>query len=140
MCPSTEVTGAQREFAADVLRKLLRRIDDENKKGRDPYLVSHAWTEGPIMYLVYKTPPSDRTWGLARDTRQSIVLVFPAARRTRHHLVVRISARRSPSAPVRHPRGVSVYAIDRSAIGGARPRPRSVRYQRAPALWKSAMS
>jgi hypothetical protein len=73
MCPSTEVTGAQREFAADVLRKLLRRIDDENKKGRDPYLVSHAWTEGPIMYLVYKAPPSDRTWGLARDTRQSIV-------------------------------------------------------------------
>jgi hypothetical protein len=73
MCRSTEATDAEREFAADVLRNLLRRIDDENKKGRDPLLVSHAWTEGPMMYLVYKAPPSEITWGLARDTRQSII-------------------------------------------------------------------
>lgn len=25
------------------------------------------------MFLVYKAPPSDKTWGLARDTRQSII-------------------------------------------------------------------
>lgn len=74
MCPSTEVADADAEFAADVLRKLLRHIDI---KGRErfhfTYLVSHAWTEGPMMYLVYKAPPSDITWGLARDTRESII-------------------------------------------------------------------
>jgi hypothetical protein len=72
MCPSTEATDAQREFAADVLRNLLRRVHAENhNEGRHSFLVSHAWTEGPMMYLVYTAPPSDRTWGLARDTRQS---------------------------------------------------------------------
>jgi hypothetical protein len=25
------------------------------------------------MYVVYTAPPSDRTWGLARDTRDSII-------------------------------------------------------------------
>lgn len=73
MCPSTEATEAQREFAADVLRNLLRRIHDEDENGRDPFLVSHAWTEGPMMYLVYNAPPSHITRGLARDTRQSII-------------------------------------------------------------------
>ena len=73
MFPSTEGTDAQCEFAADVLRNLLRYIDSENGKGRDPFLVSHAWIEGPMMYLVYTAPPSDRTWGLVRDTRQSII-------------------------------------------------------------------
>src|ERR1700739_566363 len=73
MCPSTDSTDAQCEFAADVLRNLLRHIEAENSNGHDPYLVSHAWTEGPMMYLVYTAPPSDRTWGLARDTRQSII-------------------------------------------------------------------
>jgi hypothetical protein len=73
MCPSTEATDTQREFAADVLRNLLHRIEMENAKGRDPFLVSHAWTEGPMMYLVYKAPPSDITWGLSRDTRESII-------------------------------------------------------------------
>jgi hypothetical protein len=73
MCPSTEATDAQREFAADVLRNLLRHIDGENCKGHEPFLVSHAWTDGPMMYLVYTAPPSDRTWGLARDTRDSII-------------------------------------------------------------------
>ena len=66
MCPSTDATDAEHEFAADVLRNLLRHINCENKKeGRHPYLVSHAWTEGPMMYLVYMAPPSDITWGLA---------------------------------------------------------------------------
>ncbi len=73
MCPSTEATDAQRAFAADVLRNLLRHIDGENSKGHDPFLVSHAWTDRPMMYLVYTAPPSDRTWGLARDTRESII-------------------------------------------------------------------
>jgi hypothetical protein len=73
MCPSTEATDPRREFAAVVLRNLLRHIDDENSKGHDPFLVSHAWTDGPMMYLVYTAPPSDRTWGLVRDTRESII-------------------------------------------------------------------
>jgi hypothetical protein len=74
MCPSTEPADAHRAFAADVLRNLLRRIDAENENaGRHQFLVSHAWTEGPMMYLVYTAPPSDRTWGLVRDTRQSII-------------------------------------------------------------------
>jgi hypothetical protein len=73
MCPSTESTGAQHEFAANVLCNLLRHISIENDKGHEPFLVSHAWTDGPVMYLVYQAPPSDRTWGLVRDTRQSII-------------------------------------------------------------------
>ncbi|MEE6175391.1 hypothetical protein [Mycobacterium sp. 050134] len=36
-------------------------------------MVSHAWTEGAMMYIVYTAPPSNRTWGLARDTRESII-------------------------------------------------------------------
>jgi hypothetical protein len=73
MSPSTEYTDAQQEFAADVLQNLLRHIEAENTDGHDPFLVSHAWTEGPMMYLVYTAPPSDRTWGLVRDTRESII-------------------------------------------------------------------
>lgn len=73
MCPSTEATDAQAAFAADVLQNLLRYIEAENHKGHDPLVVSYAWTEGPMMYLVYTAPPSDRTWGLARDTRESII-------------------------------------------------------------------
>jgi hypothetical protein len=77
MCPSTEVSDAQREFAAQVLRKLLRHIENQNKSGHGPFLVSHAWTEGPMMYVVYTAPPSDRTWGLVRDTRESIINPSP---------------------------------------------------------------
>jgi hypothetical protein len=33
MCPSTESTDAQCEFAADVLRNLLRHIEAENNTG-----------------------------------------------------------------------------------------------------------
>jgi hypothetical protein len=74
MCPSTDSTEAQRQFAADVLTNLLQRIEIENQKeGRDPFVVSHAWTEGPLMFLVYTTPPSGIAWGLFRDTRQSII-------------------------------------------------------------------
>jgi hypothetical protein len=77
MCPSTEATDAQREFAAEVLRNLLRHIDDQNGEAGDQFLVSHAWTDGPMMYLVYKAPPSDITWGLARDTRESMINPSP---------------------------------------------------------------
>jgi hypothetical protein len=73
MCPSTDATDAQHAFAADVLRNLLLHIEAENCDGHDPYLVSHAWVDGPLMYLVYTAPPSDRTWGLVRDTRESII-------------------------------------------------------------------
>jgi hypothetical protein len=78
MCPSTETTDAQREFAADVLRNLLCYIAENNNEGHyTTFLVSHAWTEGPMMYLVYTAPPSDRTWGLVRDTRESIINPSP---------------------------------------------------------------
>ena len=59
--------------ADTVLRKLLQRIEKANSEGRGPYLVSHAWTAGPMLYVVYTAPPSDRTWGLARDTTESVV-------------------------------------------------------------------
>ncbi|WP_231639775.1 hypothetical protein [Mycobacterium sp. Marseille-P9652] len=51
----------------------MLRIEGENAAGHEPFLVSHAWTDGPMMYMVYTAPPSDRTWGLARDTRESII-------------------------------------------------------------------
>jgi hypothetical protein len=73
MCPSTDATAEQREFADEVLHKLLRHIDAQNAAGDGPYLVSHAWTDGPMMYLVYTQPRYDITWGLARDTRESII-------------------------------------------------------------------
>ena len=77
MCPSTEATDAQNSFAADVLRNLLRHIDAQNIKGRNLFLISHAWNEGPMMYLVYTAPPSDITLGLVRDTRESNISPGP---------------------------------------------------------------
>lgn len=79
MCPlSTDSTGDQREFAARVLAALLgeiavRNANADESKGRYAFVVSHAWTEGAMMYLVYSAPPSDRVWGLARDTRCSLI-------------------------------------------------------------------
>ncbi|KAA8939258.1 hypothetical protein [Mycobacterium sp.] len=60
-----------------MLRNLLLRIEDENSRGGKPLLASHAWTNGPMMYLVYTAPPSDITWGLVRDTRESIIDPVP---------------------------------------------------------------
>lgn len=76
MCPSTEV-GCSSEFAAAVLRNLLAHITEENTKGTDTFVVSYGWTDGPTMYLVYQTPPSTITWGLVRDTRESIIYPAP---------------------------------------------------------------
>jgi hypothetical protein len=74
MCPSTDATETQREFAAEVLRDLLRCIDTGNSSaGHHTFAVSHAWTDGPMMYVVFTAPPSNRTWGLVRDTRTSII-------------------------------------------------------------------
>ena len=74
MCPSTEGSDRDGQFAAETLQKLLLRIESANREsGRGHYTVTHAWTDGPMMFIVYAAPPSDRTWGLARDTRQSIV-------------------------------------------------------------------
>lgn len=73
MCPSTEPTPEHDQFAANVLQNLLRRIAENNNGGRYTFLVSHAWTEGPTMCLVYTAPPSDITWGLVRDTRESLI-------------------------------------------------------------------
>lgn len=71
---STEWTEPQREFAAETLRNLLLRIDSENGSvGRHSVVVSHAWTDGPHIFLVYTAPPSNVTWGLVRDTRESII-------------------------------------------------------------------
>jgi hypothetical protein len=80
MCPSTESTNAQDRFAVNVLQKLLRHIaikNTENAENMRPgsyvFPVSHAWTDGPMMYLVYTAPPSDVIWGLARDTGKSLI-------------------------------------------------------------------
>lgn len=80
MCPSTDSAGETHEFAADVLEKLLRHIAVENAKnssvgqpGHYVFHVSHAWTDGPMMYVVYQTPPLAITWGLVRDTRESLI-------------------------------------------------------------------
>src|ERR1700722_12196590 len=80
MPPSTEATDQQRIFAAEVLKELLHIIEVRNanadpdyRKGHYTFNVSHAWNEGAMMYLVYTIPESNRTWGLARDTRKSLI-------------------------------------------------------------------
>lgn len=77
MCPSTEPAGDDDRFATEVLRKLLLRIANDHSMGHAPYQVSHAWTEGPMIRVIYSAPPSDRTWGLARDTRVSVIDAGP---------------------------------------------------------------
>ena len=90
MHPSTEPpqdqspTDADRDFASRVLNDLLHRIEVGNanaaaysRPGRCTFLVSHAWTDGAAIRLVYVAPPSDRTWGLARDTRRSLINPSP---------------------------------------------------------------
>lgn len=62
------------EFAADVLQRLLQHITTQNYAGaRHRFEVSHAWIDGPTIHLVYAAPPSNVTWGLVRDTRESII-------------------------------------------------------------------
>ena len=86
MNPSTEPPAAQpptdadRMFAEKVFHELLHRIEVGNanaaaypQPGRCTFLVSHAWIEGAAFRLVFTAPPSDRTWGLARDTRESLI-------------------------------------------------------------------
>ena len=67
-------------FATEVLRDLLQHIAIRNaqnanqpRAGHYVFQVSHAWTDGSMMYLVYRTPPSDITWGLVRDTTRSLI-------------------------------------------------------------------
>lgn len=64
-------------FAAQVLQKLLWHIAVENADGsaagRDAYSVLYAWTEGTVLYVVHRAQASDMLWGLARDTRDSLV-------------------------------------------------------------------
>jgi hypothetical protein len=71
---------AEDGLAANVLHDLLRHIAIRNAKNTDRvrpghyvFQVSHAWTEGPMIYLVYRTPPSNITWGLVRDTTRSLI-------------------------------------------------------------------
>lgn len=80
MCPSTEPVASADHLAAKVLHDLLRHIAIQNAKNTDQsrpghyvFQISHAWTHGPMMYLVYKTPPSDANWGLVRDTTKSLI-------------------------------------------------------------------
>lgn len=68
-----ESSEEQRRFAAEVLQGLLRYIVTGKLRGPDPYVVSHAWTEGPMLYLVYTAPPSDIICGLVSDTRHSLI-------------------------------------------------------------------
>lgn len=73
MPPSTDNTTAESAaFAAAVLRKLLQRIDRQAST-EHPCRISHAWTDGRVIHLVYTAPPSSRNWGLARDTTRSLI-------------------------------------------------------------------
>ncbi len=103
--PSTEATEQQREFAAHVLHDLLRHIAQNNDEGRHTFLVSHAWTEGPMMYLVYEAPPSDIAWGLVRDTRRSIInpSPWPDVDEAVHYYYILDLEGIQPSASSRHP-------------------------------------
>lgn len=60
-----------------MLHKLLHHIDGMNGSGYGPCLVSHAWTDGAMLYLVYAQPSYGITWGLARDTRESPIETGP---------------------------------------------------------------
>jgi hypothetical protein len=73
MYPSTDATDEERSFAVDVFEGLLKFIDEENSLGSDPFLVSHAWVEGPTIHLIYEAPPNKIIWGLRRDTRKSLI-------------------------------------------------------------------
>lgn len=74
MSQSTEVTDFDRQFAADVARNLLARIrSNEHKADLHKFVVTHAWVDGADIHVVYMAPPSDISWGLVRDTRESIV-------------------------------------------------------------------
>lgn len=77
---STDYPESQRRFAAEVLQKLLRHIEVENlnksnypQLGNHVYRVSHAWTDGPLMFVVYQSPPLNTAWGLVRDTTESLI-------------------------------------------------------------------
>lgn len=106
MCPSTDAEAGS-EFAAEVLQNLLARIVEENTERADTFgtfVVSHAWTDGPTMYLVYKTPPSTITWGLVRDTRESIIdpAPWPSLKEAvRYYYLLDLVENRVPS--FRHP-------------------------------------
>ena len=106
MSPSTEPENSS-DFAADVLLNLLAHITEENTERADifgTFVVSHAWTDGPTMYLVYKTPPSTIAWGLVRDTRESIIDPAPwpsLEEAVRYYYLLDLSENRVPSFP--HP-------------------------------------
>jgi len=77
-------TNSDHSFAAKVLDELLHRIEVGNanaaadpRPGRCTFLVSNAWIDGAVMHLVYMAPPSNRIWGLVRDTRESLVNPSP---------------------------------------------------------------
>ncbi len=75
--PSTDADEPIDEFAAQVLADLLHEIEVRNANRASlrnrVFHVSHAWIDGPTLFVVYTTPPSDRIWGLVRDTRRSLV-------------------------------------------------------------------
>jgi hypothetical protein len=80
MCRSTEPSERHNQFADEVLQNLLRRIEVENANnakadGLSSYVfrVSHAWSSGPFIHVVYEAVPLGITWGLARDTRESLI-------------------------------------------------------------------
>ncbi|WP_244975010.1 hypothetical protein [Mycobacterium heckeshornense] len=88
-----------------MLRNLLRYIAENNNEGRYVFLVSHAWTEGSKLYLVYKAPPSDITWGLVRDTTESLIDPGPwpdVDEAVRYYYVLDLEGIQ-PAASTRHP-------------------------------------
>lgn len=61
-------------FAAEVLGELLAAIDRRNQqRWTVRMLISHAWADATAIYLVYTNPPATTIWGLARDTRASLI-------------------------------------------------------------------
>ncbi|AQT78856.1 hypothetical protein B1R94_05645 [Mycolicibacterium litorale] len=84
MATPNDVSGADRDLAARVLHELLHHIEVGNanaaaypRPGRYTFLVSHAWTDGAAMHVVFTAPPSDRSWGLVRDVRGSLINPSP---------------------------------------------------------------
>ncbi len=142
MCPSTETTEAQNSFAADVLRNLLRHIDAQNETGRDLFLVSHAWTEGPMMYLVYKAPPSDVTLGLVRDTRESNINPGPWLSLDDAVTYYYITDLEEGAAPFGHPGGPKTilwYGDRRAGLPeGPSDIPETYRYRHTPSAEASS--
>lgn len=128
MFQSTDSTNRESAFALEVLRDLLRHIDEENSLGGNPFLVTYAWAEGPTIYLVYTAPPNAITWGLARDTRESLIDPgpwFSLEDAVRYYYLLDLDEGRM-SASFRHPGDPTTILWDADVTEGLPVRPSDV--------------